>query len=182
MLQGNMLLMRKLQGNLLHPENSEDSGDPKAGNRNWPHNFHMSSAVVSHMEQVYSIVRKIYDRSSTDNLDDLDVNTAISGTFMNTTLHAAVHLGHFFLRMYDLPRINSWSLWNSYSKWLDNWSRIKKKSEIWPRLITKSLRGQRHGYHVTKLLRVRMPVWEAWEMNWLKFGRTKLNGIWKIVI
>ena len=53
----------------------------------------MSSAVVPHMEKVFSIVRKIYHRSSTDNLDDFDVNTATWGIFMNTTLQAAVHLG-----------------------------------------------------------------------------------------
>ena len=53
----------------------------------------MSSAVVPRMEKVFSIVRKIYDRSFTDNLDDLDVTTAIRCIFMNTTLQAAVHLG-----------------------------------------------------------------------------------------
>ena len=31
--------------------NSEDSGNPKAGNRKWPHNFHVSSAVVPYMEK-----------------------------------------------------------------------------------------------------------------------------------
>ena len=36
-----------------------------------------TSAVVPHMEKVYSIVRKTYDRSPRDNLDDLDVNTAV---------------------------------------------------------------------------------------------------------
>ena len=49
----------------------------------------MSSAMVLHMERVFSIVRKIYDRSPTDNLDDLDVNTAILGDIYE----AAIHLG-----------------------------------------------------------------------------------------
>ena len=56
----------------------------------------MSSAVVPHMEKVFSIVRKIYHRRSTDNLDDFDVNTATWGIFMNTTLQAAVHPGQDF--------------------------------------------------------------------------------------
>ena len=34
------------------------------------------------MEKVYSIVRKIYDRSPTDDLNDLDVNTAVWDIFM----------------------------------------------------------------------------------------------------
>ena len=41
-------------------------------------------------------------------------------------------------KIYDLPRISSWSLWNSYSKWLKSWSWIRQKSVVWPRLITKN--------------------------------------------
>ena len=59
------------------------------------------------MNKVYSIVRKIYGRSLTDDMDDLDVNTAIWGIFMNVTLQAAVHLGQDFGRIHDSPRINS---------------------------------------------------------------------------
>ena len=43
---------------------------------------------VPHMEKVFSIVRKIYDRKPRDNLKDLDVNTAFWCIFMS-----AVHLG-----------------------------------------------------------------------------------------
>ena len=39
--------------------NSENSENSKVGNSNWSHNFHMSPAVVPHMEKVYSIVRQI---------------------------------------------------------------------------------------------------------------------------
>ena len=53
----------------------------------------MSPAVVPHMDTVFSIVRKMYDGEPTDNMDDLDVNAAIWGIFLNTTLQAAVHLG-----------------------------------------------------------------------------------------
>ena len=93
--------------------------------------------------------------------------------------------------IYDLPRINSWSLWNSYSKWLKSWSRIRQKSVVWPRLITKNLRGDRRLYYVTKRLRSRMPkptssptpcsVWEVWVTDQSKPGRTKLNGVGKLV-
>ena len=58
----------------------------------------MSPASVPHMEKVYSIVRKIYGRSRMDDLDDLDVNTAVWGIFMNVTLQAAVHLGQDYMQ------------------------------------------------------------------------------------
>ena len=80
-LQGNLLHMRKLLGNLLHPEIEKIQGilELETGNG------HIVSIclqqVVPHMGKVYSIVRKIYDRSSTDNLDDLDVNTALLDFF-----------------------------------------------------------------------------------------------------
>ena len=45
------------------------------------------------MEAVFSIVRKIRDRGPDDPMDDLDVNMAIWGIFLKTTLQAAVHLG-----------------------------------------------------------------------------------------
>ena len=45
------------------------------------------------MEKVYSIVTQTYDRGPTDGMEDLNVNAAIWGMFMNTTHQAAVHLG-----------------------------------------------------------------------------------------
>ena len=45
------------------------------------------------MEAVFSMVRKIYGRNSDDPLKDLNVNLAIWGMLMNSTLRAAVHLG-----------------------------------------------------------------------------------------
>ena len=54
--------------------------------------FYISSAVVSYMDKVYSIAKKTYHRKPTDEMEDLDVNAAIWGMFLNTTLQAAVHL------------------------------------------------------------------------------------------
>ena len=53
----------------------------------------MAPAVVLPMDKVCSIVRKIYGRSPTDDLIDLDVNIAVWGIFMNVTLQAGVDLG-----------------------------------------------------------------------------------------
>ena len=44
------------------------------------------------MNKVHSIAQKMYGRSSVDELNDLDVNTALWGIFVNVTLEAAVHL------------------------------------------------------------------------------------------
>ena len=73
--------------------NSGTSENSEAGSRKWPYNFHVSPAVVPHMGKVYSIVRKIYGRSPTGDLNDLDVNTAVWGICMNVTLQTAVPLG-----------------------------------------------------------------------------------------
>ena len=45
-----------------------------------------------HVEKVFPIVRKIYEWKPTDDVKDLDVNTAIWCIFMSDTLQAAVHL------------------------------------------------------------------------------------------
>ena len=71
---------------------SDHSENPKAERIEWPYNLHMSPAPVHHMEAIFSIVRKIYEREKDDPLDDLDVNMAIWGIFLNTTLQEAVHL------------------------------------------------------------------------------------------
>ena len=72
---------------------SDHSGSPEAERIEWSHNLHMSPATVHHMEAVFSIVRKIYERGPDDPMEDLDVNMAIWRIFLNTTLQAAVHLG-----------------------------------------------------------------------------------------
>ena len=56
----------------------------------------MSPAEILHMENVYSTVRQVYDRSPADDLNDFGVNNAVWYIFMNVTLQAAVHLGRDF--------------------------------------------------------------------------------------
>ena len=56
---------------------SDHPGSPKAERIEWSHNLHMSPATVHHMEAVFSIARKIYERGPDDPMDDLDVNMAI---------------------------------------------------------------------------------------------------------
>ena len=68
--------------------NSGTEGSKKA----WPHNLHISTNYVLHMEKVFSTVRQRYGLSPTDQMKNLDVNAA-DGFFMSVTLQAAVHLG-----------------------------------------------------------------------------------------
>ena len=72
---------KQLQGNLEHPANQESRKTPKLKENN------------GHSETVFSIVIKIYKREPADPMEDLDVNAAIWGIFLNTTLQAPVHLG-----------------------------------------------------------------------------------------
>ena len=44
---------------LVEPRNSGTLENPRDGSRKWPHTFHMSPAVVPHMEQPFSIVRNL---------------------------------------------------------------------------------------------------------------------------
>ena len=70
----------------------------------------MSPAVVRRMDTVFSIVRKIYEREPTDNIEDLDVNATIWGIFPNTTLQAAVHLGQDYEVNLRLVKNHLWEV------------------------------------------------------------------------
>ena len=72
-------------GKLVASRSSGNSWNCSVGSRKWPHNFHMSPAVVPHMDKVYSIIRQIYDRRPTDDLNDLDdENNAFFGVYLLT--------------------------------------------------------------------------------------------------
>ena len=58
------------------------------------HFLSISPQTISCTEAVYDMVRKVYERPAGDPMDDLDVNVAIWGIFMNATLKAATHLGN----------------------------------------------------------------------------------------
>ena len=93
------------------PGSSEESGTE---GRNWPHHVHISPDCVLHMEKVFSIIRKIYDPKPTDDLKDLDVNTAIWCEVMSVTLQAAVHLGRDYSLGLRSVGVSLRSLWSTY--------------------------------------------------------------------
>ena len=89
---------KKWQANLLHPEVKKIQGILKLEAEIRLIIFTFSSSNTSHGEEkVYSIVRQVYGRSPTDDLNDLLENNAIWGIFMNVTLQAAVHLGRDYM-------------------------------------------------------------------------------------
>ena len=76
MRQGDRLLIKQPRGNPMHPVNQTTREVQKLKEWNG-HNLHMSPATVHHMEAVFSIVRKIYEREPDDPMDDLGVNMTI---------------------------------------------------------------------------------------------------------
>ena len=54
-------------------------------------------------------MRKTYDRGPKDEIEDLDVNAAIWGIFMNATLQAAVHLGQDYDQNLRFVKNHIWS-------------------------------------------------------------------------
>ena len=89
---------------------SDCQGRPKAEKIEWSQNLHVSPATIHLTEAVFSIARGIYGREHDDPTDDLDVNLAIWGIFLNTTLRAAVHLGQDYEANLRYVKNN---LWNS---------------------------------------------------------------------
>ena len=57
------------------------------------HYLHISPDTSHCMEAVFPMVRKIYGKQPGDPMEDLNVNLAVWGMFMNTTLRAAVPIG-----------------------------------------------------------------------------------------
>ena len=98
----------------------------------------MSPASVSHMEKIYSMVRKVHGRSPTDELNGLDVNNAVWCIFMNVTLQVAVHLGRDYVWNLRLTTNQLLKSVKQLFQVTESWSWIRQKSVVWPRLITKN--------------------------------------------
>ena len=91
---------------LVAPENPGNSRNwrTEGNDKDWPHNLHISTNCVLHIEKVFSIVRQRYGVSPTDQMKNLDVNTAIWRIFMSVKLQFI--LGKITQKICDLPRIN----------------------------------------------------------------------------
>ena len=87
------MIQRKLQHQdtkdiLESQEFEEIQKSRKTEGRIRPHHFNVSPDCVPHMEKVFSGARQTYGRNPTDDLNDLDVNTAFWNGFMSVTLQS----------------------------------------------------------------------------------------------
>ena len=89
---------------------SVDQESQKNTEATWNHYFQISPDTSHNMEAVFSMVRKIYGKQPGDPMEDLNVNLAMWGMFMDTTLQAAVHLGQDYEANLRFVKNN---LWNS---------------------------------------------------------------------
>ena len=88
----------------------------------------MSPATIHHSEAVFSIMRRICGREHDDPMDDLDVNMAIWGIFLNATLRAAVHLGQDYEA--NLRYVKN-HLWNSVGQFFNETGKlVSEQKEI----------------------------------------------------
>ena len=104
------MLIKKAAEKPCASSKADQPVNPKAERKEWSHNLHVSPATVHHTEAVFSIVREIYGREHDDTMDDLYVNMAIWGIFLNATLRVAVHLGQDYEA--NLRYVKN-RLWNS---------------------------------------------------------------------
>ena len=108
------ILRKKLEGNLF--------GNPKVGNKKWQHNFHLSSAVVLHMKSLFDRKKdlrpKLHGQYGCLRREHLSLEYIFE-------FHTSSSSSSFQDYMENSPRINSWSPWNSCSKWL----KIDRRSE-----------------------------------------------------
>ena len=123
---------KKWRRNLLRPEIQEILKVLKLEAEN-VHIIFTSPASVPHMEKIYPILRQVYGRSPTDDLNDFDVNNAIWVKIMKVTLQAAVHLGRGLcgeirFTMNQLLK----SVKQLFQMTEKSWSWIRQKSVVWP--------------------------------------------------
>ena len=154
---GKLVAYRNCAGKPVASSISENSGNPKAERRKWPHNFYMSSEVVCYMDKVHSIVRKTYDRGPTDEMDDLDVNAAIWSMFVKTTLQAAVYLGQDNDQNLRFVKNHFWSSLKNLFKDIENFIKDHNETTGVSILITEITHGARQACCVTEFIRSRTP-------------------------
>ena len=114
----------------------------------------MSPVTVHHMEAVFSIVRKIYELEPADPMEDLDVNAAVWGIFLNATLQTAVHLGQDHEANLRFVKNN---LWNSVGQLFNDTGNIGMKTIVFKELtwISTSLSYSR-AYQITNAKNLRL--------------------------
>ena len=144
--------------------------------------------IALHGSRLVSWSGKIYGKQPGDPVENLNVNLAIWGMFMNTTLRAAVHLGKDYDTSLRFVKNYLWKttgqLFRETQKLISGQTETTGVSLIYfPRykvgidmLIAQSSLSICHC-HGLCLLRLCGSVWEKWETILLNPGRSKFNGI-----
>ena len=132
--------------------NSETEGSDKF----WPHDLHISTTYVPHMEKVFSIVRQRYGLSPMDQMKNLDVNTAKWSILMSVTFQAAVHLGTDYTENVRSTKNQHKKSLRQF-KWLRGWSLTRPKLLDLQPLIGSSLCGERRFCYLAELFNLQLP-------------------------
>ena len=189
-MTGKPVACKTATGKPFASSNSDCQGGPKAEKIEWSHNLHVSPATIHHTEAAVSIVREIYGREHDDPVDDLDVNAAIWGIFLNATLRAIVHLG--LDHAANLRHVKN-NIWNSAGQLLRETGKLISEQKESTGLSTIDFKGA--TWMSTSLLCERLiksptpkhtssptlcSAWEKLEMILLRpgrvFGKESLPG------
>ena len=87
----------------------EDASPERVTTKKIPASRKRTQEAVPHTEAVFSIVKKIYEREPDGPMEDLDVNAAVWGIFLNATLQAAVHVGQNYEENLRFAKNHLWS-------------------------------------------------------------------------
>ena len=202
---GNPWITRRLevQGNLSHQDtkkiqetqelqeiqNSEAEGKIR---KIWSHHYHIPPDCVPDKNKVLSIVRQTYGRSPADDLNDLDVNSAIWVIFMSVTPQAAVHLGQDHTgnlqSIKHQPLKSARQLFRTTERLITDQTEITRLTTIdwnqpmWKETTLLCDRAVQFWIPKPSSFPTQCSVWETSVTNQSKPGKTGLNGSWKHAI
>ena len=142
--------------------------------------------MVLDMNEVFSIVRQTYGRSPTDDLNDLDVNTALWCIFMSVTPQAAVNLGQDYTENLrstkNQPLKSVRQLFQTTARLITDQAQITGlttidwKQPLWKETTLSCDRAVQIANSKTFVFPTQCSVWEASATNQSKPGKTGSNG------
>ena len=132
---------------------SRNSGT-EGNDEDWPHNLHISTNYVLHMEKVFSIVRQRYGHCPRETEWKTSMWTQLHGVYSCPSLFKLQFiLGQTLRRICVLPGISPRNHWDSCFKWLGSSSLSKRKLVVLLRSFGSSSCGERRPCWLTSLFR-----------------------------
>ena len=173
--------------------NSGNSESSKVGSRKRPHNFHSLQHQYLTWRKSTRSYDKVYGRSPTDELNDLDVNNAVSRYIheCHTSSRSSSWsrlLGESTIYQESAPEVSETVIPSDWqfdhgsdrNRWSDHDRIYRTDVEIDDSTMWQS--DWDHDCQNLCLRRRGALIWEVSVTNQSKSGRTKSNGIWKIAI